>query len=98
MTGKERAGWRAKAQQLEPIVHIGRDGITDNVVRQTDEALTARELIKCAVQRGSEHDARSACDELAARTGAEPISVIGRRFVLYRYSPDKHKKSNESHT
>lgn len=94
MTGKERAEWRAKAQHLEPIIYIGKDGVTDNVVQQTEDALTARELIKGTVQRNSEYDAREACDALAERTGAEPISVIGRKFVLYRYSPEKHKDDN----
>lgn len=91
MTGKERAAWRAQAQSLDPIVHIGKDGITDNVLRQTEDALTARELIKCSVQQNSDLTAREVCDILSDKTGAEPISVIGRKFVLYRYSPDKHK-------
>lgn len=94
MTGKERAQWRAKAQKLDPIVHIGKEGLTENVVRQADEALAARELIKCTVQKNSEYEAREACDELAERTGAEPISVVGRRFVIYRYNPEKHKAEN----
>lgn len=93
MTGKERAGWRAKAQQLDPIVHIGKEGITPNVVQQVEDALTARELIKGSVQQNSDITAREACDELAAKTGAEPISVVGRRFVLYRYNPEKHKNA-----
>lgn len=92
MTGKERAQWRAKAQHLDPIVHIGKDGITDGVVRQVDEALTARELIKGSVQQNSDLTARDACDLLAQAAGAEPISVIGRKFVLYRYSPEKHEE------
>lgn len=93
MTGKERAEWRAKAQTLDPIIHIGKDGITDNVLQQTEDALTARELIKGSVQKNSDLDAREACDLLCEKTGAEPISVIGRRFVIYRYSPEKHKKA-----
>lgn len=90
MTGKERAEWRAKAQHLDPIVHIGKEGVTDGVVQQVDEALTARELIKGSVQQNSDITAREACDALAAKTDAEPISVIGRKFVLYRFSPEKH--------
>lgn len=90
MTGKERATWRAQAQHLDPIVHIGKDGINEGIVRQADEALSARELIKGTVQQNSPLSAREACDELAERTGSEPISVVGRRFVLYRYNPEKH--------
>lgn len=91
MTGKERAEWRAKAQHIDPVVHIGKDGVTDNVVQQVDDALTARELIKGSVQQNSDVSAREACDMLAQKTGAEPVSVIGRKFVLYRFSPEKHK-------
>lgn len=90
MTGKERAQWRAQAQHLDPIIHIGRDGINDGIIRQTDEALAARELIKGTVQQNAPLTAREACDELASRTGSEPVSAIGRRFVLYRFNPEKH--------
>lgn len=91
MTGKERAELRSQAHALDPIVHIGKEGITENVVAQTDDALTARELIKCTVQQNAPLTAAEASAELCAKTGAEPISVTGRRFVIYRYSPKKHE-------
>lgn len=92
MTGKERSELRSQAHALDPIVHIGKEGITENVIRQTDEALTARELIKATVQQNAPLNADEASRELCAKTGAEPISVTGRRFVIYRYSPKKHEK------
>ena len=91
MTGKERAELRSQAHVLEPIVHIGKEGVTENVVRQADDALTARELIKCTVQQNAPLDAKEASAVLCGKTGAEPISVTGRRFVIYRYSPQKHE-------
>ena len=48
---KQRAALRAMANQLEPIIHIGKAGITDHLVTQVDDALTARELIKALCRR-----------------------------------------------
>ena len=92
LTGKQRAQLRAMANTLEPIVHIGKDGIGENLVRQADEALEARELIKCRVLENSMLTAREACDELSRRTRSEQVQVIGTKFVLYRESHKKDKK------
>lgn len=86
MTGKERARLRAMANPLETILYIGKDGITENTVQETEDALEARELIKGCVQQGAPLSAREALQTLCERTGAEPIQQIGRRFVLYRPS------------
>ncbi|MBD5558917.1 MAG: YhbY family RNA-binding protein [Clostridia bacterium] len=92
MTGRERAQLRSQAHALEPIVHIGKEGVTENVVRQADDALTARELIKGTVQQNAPLSAGEASSVLCEKTGAEPISTTGRRFVIYRYSPKKHER------
>ena len=68
LTSKQRAQLRGLANSLTPIVHIGKEGITEAVVKQTDEALEARELIKCRVLESALLTAREACDELAQRT------------------------------
>ena len=86
MTGKQRAKLRAMANTLETILYIGKEGITDGTVKETYDALEARELIKGCVQQGAPIDARSALQELCEKTGAEPIQQIGRRFVMYRPS------------
>ena len=86
MTGKQRAALRRMANSLETIIYIGREGITESVVREVNDALEARELIKGCVQQGAPVDARSALTALCERTGAEPIQQIGRRFVMYRPS------------
>ena len=92
LTSKQRAQLRALANGLDTIVQIGKDGIGDAQVKQADEALTARELIKCRVLESAMLTAREACEELAHRTRSEPVQVIGSRFVLYRMSHDKDKK------
>ena len=92
LTSKQRAQLRALANGLDTIVQIGKDGIGDAQVKQADEALTARELIKCRVLESAMLTTREACEELARRTRSEPVQVIGSRFVLYRMSHDKDKK------
>lgn len=90
MTSKQRAMLRSMANTLETILYIGKDGITDATVKEAYDALEARELIKCSVQNGCELSAREACNILCERTHAEPVQVIGKRFVLYRESRE-HK-------
>ena len=86
MTGKQRAQLRGMANTLETILYIGKEGIGENTVREAEDALEARELIKGCVQQGAPLSAKEALTELCERTGAEPIQFIGRRFVLYRAS------------
>lgn len=92
LTSKQRAQLRGMANSLDPIVHIGKDGLTDNLVKQADEALEARELIKCKVLENAMLTAREACGELSVRTRSEAVQVIGSRFVLFRQSHSKEKK------
>lgn len=86
MTGKERAGLRKIAQNYDCVVYIGKEGITESVVNAVQEAIEARELIKCSVQQNSDLTARMACDALCEIIGAEGISCVGRKFVLYKRS------------
>ena len=68
LTSKQRAQLRGMANGLDTIVQIGKDGIGDNLVQQANEALEARELIKCRVLESAMLTAREACQELAKRT------------------------------
>ena len=92
LTSKQRAQLRGLANTLDPIVHIGKDGIGENLVKQADEAREARELIKCKVLDNSLLTAREACDELSRLTRSEQVQVIGTKFVLYRESHNKDKE------
>ena len=86
LTSKQRAGLRSMANTMDTILYVGKDGITDNTVKEAYDALEARELIKCAVQQNCDLSAREALDELCERLHAEPVQCIGRRFVMYRPS------------
>lgn len=84
MTSRQRAALRSMANTMEPVLHIGKEGINDNLAKQAWDALEARELIKVTVQKGAPMEAREACDALCARVHAEPVQCIGNRFVIYR--------------
>ena len=85
MTSKQRAYLRGLANPMEPIVHVGKDGVNDNMIKQLDDALEARELIKVQVQRNAPYgQTREACDELCEKVHAEPVQTIGNRFCIYR--------------
>ena len=84
LTSKQRAQLRSMANSLDTIVHIGKDGIGENLVKQANEALEARELIKVNVQKNAPYTAREACELLCERVHAEPVQTIGNRFCIYR--------------
>ena len=95
MNGKQRARLRAMANGLETILFIGKEGIGENTLREAEDALEARELIKGCVQQGCPLEAKEALAELCEKTKAEPVQQIGRRFVLYRPSRQHPKLALE---
>ena len=92
LTSKQRAQLRGLANGIDTILHIGKDGIGDNLIKQADDALEARELIKGKVLENSLMSAREAAEALAPVTRSEVVQVIGTKFVLYRPSHKKDKK------
>lgn len=85
MTSKQRAYLRGLANTMDPILHIGKEGITPAVLQQAWDALEARELIKVTVQRYAPFDStREACDILCEKIHAEAVQCIGSKFVIYR--------------
>ena len=93
LTSKQRAQLRGLANTMDTILHIGKDGIGENLVKQADDALEARELIKGKVlENNIEYDVRLAAQELAKATRSEVVQVIGTKFVLYRESHSKPKE------
>ena len=95
LTSKQRAQLRGIANTLDTIVIIGKDGITENLIKQANDALEAREIIKCRVLENSLLTVREACDELSRLTRSEQVQVIGSKFVLYRQHYDKSKRKIE---
>ena len=92
LTSKQRAQLRSLANSIDTILIVGKDGIGDNLVKQANEALEARELIKGRVLENSLLSPREAAEELAPLTRSEIVQIIGTKFVLYRPSHKKDKK------
>ena len=93
LTSKQRAQLRGLANGIDTILQIGKDGIGENLVKQADGALEARELIKGKVlENNLEYEARTAAEELAKATRSEVVQVIGTKFVLYRETHSKPKE------
>lgn len=88
LTSKQRAQLKAMAASMSPIFQIGKGGINENMCRQLDETLEARELIKISVLETSPVEAKEAAEELAEVLGADIVVVIGRKIVLYRESEE----------
>lgn len=86
MTSKQRAELRSQANTLETTLMIGKGGITDNVIAETERLLDARELVKGKVLETAMMDPREVSDALCEATGAEGIQVVGTKFVIYRKS------------
>lgn len=95
LTSKQRAQLRGMASTIDTIVHVGKDGIGDNLIRQVNDALEARELIKGRVLENSLYTAREAAEELAVAARCEVVQVIGSKFVLYRYQHNRDKRKIE---
>ena len=86
MTSKQRAYLRGLANPIETILQVGKGGVNDNMIKQVNDALEARELIKVRVLENSLMSAREAAEEIAGAAGCEVVQTIGTRFVLYKES------------
>lgn len=91
LTGKQRSYLRGLSNNITPIFQIGKNGIEENFLKQVEEALEARELIKISILQNSEYTARDASDEICGILKCEGISAVGRKFVLYKKSKNKPK-------
>ena len=86
LTSKERAELRAQANTLETTLIVGKDGVNDGVIAEAENLLTARELVKGKVLETALMSPREVSDEICGATGADGVSVIGTKFVIYRFS------------
>ena len=88
ISSKFRASLRSSAQNLSPVVMVGRDGITSGVIEALDAALTDHELVKVRFQDFKEMT-RDLASELAAKTASVLVSTTGFTAVFYRFNPEK---------
>jgi RNA-binding protein len=89
LTSKERAALKASAVNIEPIMQIGKEGVSTNSIKQIDDALEARELIKITVLKNCEYTAKDLFIQLSKAVKAEPVQVIGNKIIIYRKRKEK---------
>lgn len=92
MTSKQRAYLKGLAMKINPILQLGKSGVTPEMTASVEEALAARELIKINVLQNCLFDIREMADMLAERTNSMVVQVIGRKIVLYRQGKDDKRK------
>ena len=96
LTSKERAELRSQATTLDTTLMVGKGGVTESVIAEADNQLTARELVKGKVLEGAMMTPREVCDEICEATGAEGVAVIGTKFVIYRFSEKLQEERNQT--
>ena len=96
LTSKERAELRAQANSIDTTLMVGKDGVTENVVAEAERLLTARELVKGKVLEAALMSAREVSDAICEATGADGISCVGSKFVIYRFSEKCQEERNQT--
>lgn len=96
LTSKQRAEFRAQANALETTLMVGKDGVTEAVAAEADRLLTARELVKGKVLETALMSAREVSDAICRATGADGISCVGSKFVIYRFSEKCQQERNQT--
>lgn len=91
LTGKQKRFLRSKAHHIQPIFQVGKGGVNSNLVKQVEEALEARELIKISVLQNCEDDKETVAEELSTGSKAELVQVIGSTIVLYKESNNQKR-------
>lgn len=91
LSGKQKRHLRSLAHHVDPIFQVGKGGVNDHLIRHIQEAIEVRELIKITVLNNSGEDRQEVGDELAEKSGAELVQVIGKIVVLYKESRDNKK-------
>ncbi|OEH84651.1 RNA-binding protein [Desulfuribacillus stibiiarsenatis] len=97
LTNKQKKYLRSLANSLDPIFQVGKGGGNDNLYKSISEALEARELIKVSVLRNCDEEKDEVATEIAAKTNAEIVQIIGNIIILYKESVDKKRIELPSH-
>ena len=96
LTSKERADLRAQANTMDTTLIVGKDGVTENVIAEAENLLNARELVKGKVLDTALMSAREVSDEICEATGADGVSCVGSKFVIYRFSEKCQEERNQT--
>lgn len=88
LTSKQRSYLKSLGHNIDVSTHIGKEGISENFLKQLDTLLEARELVKINIQKGALDDTKLAANEVARLAKAEFVQAIGRKFMIYRQSQE----------
>ena len=94
LTSKERAQFRAQANGIDTTLIVGKGGISDALIADVEIQLESRELVKGKVLEAAMLTPREACDAICEATGADGVSVVGNKFVIYRLSQKLQEERN----
>ncbi len=81
---KQKQYLKGLANPLKPVVIIGKDGLTENIISSIDEYLTSHELLKINILKNCEQEIEEIVLDVLANTNSELISQLGRKMVIYR--------------
>lgn len=96
LSSKERSELRAKSNSLETTLMVGKSGVTEAVIAEAENLLTARELVKGKVLEGALMSPREVSDAICEATGADGVACLGSKFVIYRFSEKCQEERNLS--
>lgn len=89
LTSKQRAFLKKKAHELDPLVRVGKDGVTDSLIQSILEAIDSRELLKVKILQNCEKEKEEVLEEFSKCTEFEVVGIIGRTIILFRENKDK---------
>ena len=88
LKGKQKQFLRGLGHHLEAVVYVGREGLSDNLIQSVLDGLKTRELIKIKLGQNCEVPKKEAATQLAERTGATLVQLIGKTIILYLPNQD----------
>ncbi|AVQ18435.1 MAG: ribosome assembly RNA-binding protein YhbY [Fusobacterium mortiferum] len=89
LTSKRRAYLRKKAHDLDALVRIGKEGVTDNLIQSILDAIESRELIKVKILQNCEEEKMEIMEQLSQCKEFEVVGIIGRTIILFKENKDK---------
>ena len=92
LTSKERAYLRSLANTMDSIFQFGKGGISENFIKQIDDAIEVRELIKITVLENADADIKELASEICEKAHCQSVQIIGRKIVFYRQAREKDKR------
>jgi len=91
LTGKQKRFLRSEAHHIKPIFQVGKAGVNKNLIKQVDEALEARELIKVSILQNCEEDKEEVAKSIAIGSKAKVVQIIGKTIIFYKESTENKK-------